>query len=336
MFRGIARQVLSSLPVEIQEAVRAYRRARTRRRGSRAVGTVGYPSTYRVGRPTQIDRPWPVPPAIASPASPAVSSPDPAPRVYDVTLFEELNAEYASRPIVPDAPAYDADSVAERSRRRLAGIHSRLGLADCRTLEIGCGSGFEVWYLAHHFGSDAWGIDIRKRVGWDALAGDRVHLIEGDIAGDHGLPQAAFDRVVSFTVWEHITRPRAALEQLYAVMKPGALAWIRANLYRGPTASHMYRHITFPFPHLLFTDAVIAEAMQRAGKAAVGAAWVNRLTWEQYEAYLLEIGFLIRSVSFDRYPLDEAFYRRFEDVLGRYPREDLERGFFTVVLERPR
>ncbi len=39
---------------------------------------------------------------------------------------------------------------------------------------------------------------------------------------------------------------------------------------------------------------------------------------------------------FDIYPLDEAFYGRFEDVLGRYPRVDLERGFFTAVLEKPR
>ncbi len=32
---------------------------------------------------------------------------------------------------------------------------------------------------------------------------------------------------------------------------------------------------------------------------------------------------------------DEEFYRRFEDVLGRIPRWDLERDFFTAVLEKP-
>jgi SAM-dependent methyltransferase len=223
----------------------------------------------------------------------------------------------------------------ERSRRRLDGIHSHLGLAGMTTLEVGCGAGYEVWYLANHFGSDAWGIDIAPRRAWSSLQGGRVHLVEGDLAGDHGLPVATFDRVLSFTVWEHVTRPREALVELFRVMKPGGLATIRANLYRGPTASHRSAQIHFPFPHLLFQDDVIAEAMRRAGRPAVGAAWVNRLTWEQYEAYLLEIGFVIRALSFDLYPLDEDFYRRFEDVLGRYPRIDLERGFFTVVLERP-
>src|SRR5205085_6530648 len=118
------------------------------------------------------------------------------------------------------------------------------------------------------------------------------------------------------------------------VMKPGGLAWIRANLHRGPTASHRTRDIFFPFPHLLFPDEVIDAAMRRAGKQPGGAVWVNRLTWEQYETAFIVAGFAIRSLSFTRYPLDEAFVERFDDILGRYPRADLERGFFQVVLER--
>ena len=34
----------------------------------------------------------------------------------------------------------------------------------------------------------------------------------------------------------------------------GGLAWIKAN--RGPKASHRYRWVNFPWPHLLFTDEV--------------------------------------------------------------------------------
>ena len=255
---------------------------------------------------------------------------------YDLELFEALNAEYADHPIVTTAPTYDQESIANRSRWRLAGIHDRIGLDHRTVLEVGCGAGFEVWYLGHHFGSDAWGIDVTPRASWSSLRGDRVHLLEGDMAGDHGLAADSFDRAISFTVWEHVTRPEAALRELYRVLKPGGVAWIRANLYRGPTASHLYRDIAFPFPHLLFQDDVIAAALGRAGKRAVGAAWVNKLTWEQYEVALIQIGFRIRALKFDTYPLDEVFYARFEDVLGRYPRADLERGFFTVVLEKPR
>ena len=223
-----------------------------------------------------------------------------------------------------------------RSRARLEAIHDRIGLAGMSVLEVGCGAGYEVWYLAHHLGCDAWGIDVTPRRAWQHLAGERVHLVDGDIAEPGILPDEAFDRVISFTVWEHIRRPIEAIAQLHRTMRPGGLAWIRANLHRGPTASHRARDIAFPFPHLLFTDDVIAEGLRRTGRPALGAAWVNRLTWEQYEAYILAAGFEIRALDFDIYPLDEAFYGRFEDVLGRYPRVDLERGFFTAVLEKPR
>jgi SAM-dependent methyltransferase len=296
-----------------------------------------YPTHYRVPRPpAPINAPWPEPPAIDRPMAMQRGSDDPVPPIrYDLALFERLQAEYAGQDLTATAPTYDAPSIAERSRKRLTTIHERIGLAGMTVLEIGCGSGLEVWHLAEHFGCDAWGIDIAARVAWPALAGPRVHLVEGDIAAATGLSSDTFDRVVSFTVWEHITRPIEAIGELHRVLKPGGLAVIRANLYRGPTASHLAREIAFPFPHLLFQDDVIAEGLGRAGRTPRGAAWVNRLTWEQYEAAFLATGLAIRSLSFTDYPLDEAFYQRFEDVLGRYPRRDLERGFFQVTLEKP-
>lgn len=282
---------------------------------------------------------WPEPPTVVDPATAQHPQADPpAPRAFDLELFEQLNREYAEHPLVKQGPQYDAQSVIDRSRRRLVGIHRRIDLTRKTVLEVGCGSGLEVWHAAHALDADAWGIDVLARRAWPDLEGERVHLIEGDISGvsaSNGLPSATFDRLYSNTVWEHIEHPRAALAEAFRVMRPGGLAWIRANLYRGPTASHRSRDIHFPFPHLIFQDDVIAEGLRRAGKPALGAAWVNRLTWEQYEAAILEVGFEIRALQFDHYPIDDAFYERFEDVLGRYPRRDLERGFFTVVLQRP-
>jgi len=277
---------------------------------------------------------WPEPPTTEKPNA-YDSDRGPVP-VYDLALFEQLNAEYADHPVVTSWPLYDHASLMTRSRQRLSGIHQRIGLAGYRVLEVGCGAGYEVWSLANGLGCDAWGIDITPRAAWPALAGDRVHLVAGDIADASGLEPGSFDRVISFTVWEHITRPEAALEQVWELLRPGGVAWIRANLHRGPVASHLYRNVRFPFPHLLFQDDVIAAGMGRMGATPVPAAWVNRLTWEQYEAILRRLGFRIRALAFDTRPLDEAFYARFEDLLGRYPRRDLERNYFTVVIEKPR
>jgi SAM-dependent methyltransferase len=332
--RGDARRPLLK---RVRRALR--RRWHSARLGLRAPAS--RPPAYDTGfsvraGPAEPPESWPKPPDIDNPfaALHPETGAKPAPTAFDVELFEALHAEYKARPVAPTAFKYGLSDLADRAQRRLTSIHRRIDLRNKTVLEVGCGSGVEVWHIAHVFQSDAWGIDNQPRRAWPALEGERVHLIDGDISTGGGLASAMFDRVVSNTVWEHLEHPRAAFRETFRVMRPGGLAWIRANLYRGPTASHRTRDIAFPFPHLLFGDEVIAEAMRRRGKPAEGSAWVNRLTWEQYEKMILEAGFRILSLRFDRYPLDEAFYARFEDILGRYPRQDLERGFFTVILEK--
>ena len=119
------------------------------------------------------------------------------------------------------------------------------------------------------------------------------------------------------------------------MLHSGGLAWISANLHRGPRASHHYRHVTFPYPHLLFEDDVFREFFRRRGLTEQGASWVNRLTWAEYENHFRRLGFQIRALRFTETDLDEDFYRRFEGILGRYPRWDLTKDFFQVVLEKP-
>ncbi|HVL32718.1 MAG TPA: class I SAM-dependent methyltransferase, partial [Actinomycetota bacterium] len=219
--------------------------------------------------------------------------------------------------------------------RRLASIHDSIGLANNRVLEFGCGAGYEVWYLANHMDADAYGIDVVHRKAWDALQGPRVHYECEDITQKNPFPEDFFDRIISFSVFEHVGHPYAALTELYKSMKPGALAWISANLYRSSVASHMYRDVYFPYPHLLFSDDVFKEFYRRRGEKPRGASWVNKLTWEQYQNHFDRIGFNVKMLRFSERELDEEFYKRFEDVLGRYPKWDLTKDFFNVVLEKP-
>ncbi|MBI4730032.1 MAG: methyltransferase domain-containing protein [Acidobacteria bacterium] len=253
---------------------------------------------------------------------------------FDVDLLEELNREYAPKPVVGEPPKYDVSSLAERARRRVMRVHDAVDLSNKRVLEVGCGRGYEVWYVANHLGSEAHGMDVQEYPSWTSLAGERVRYHLADFTRENPFPPDGFDRVYSFTAWEHIVHPRRAFAETFKVLRPGGLAWIRANLYRGSHASHLYRDIFFPWPHLLFSDEVIKEFFRRHGKPERGAAWVNRLTWEQYERIIEDIGFELRTLAFTERPFDEEFYRRFEGVLGRYPRADLTREYFTVVLEK--
>ena len=238
------------------------------------------PAVHRP-RPALVSLPaeLPVPPVIELPMQPVHSSEPDRPRVrYDVELFERLNAEYAERPLVPAPRRYDHEAMIESAIGRLRGVHRAIDLANRKVLEVGCGGGYELWHAAHALGADAWGVDVVERRSWPALAGDRVHLQVADLATLNPFAADTFDRAMSFTVWEHVLHPYRMLVETHRVLRPGGLFWMKANLQRGPQASHLYRHIAFPFPHLLFSDDVISDALARRGVEVDGSAWVNRLT----------------------------------------------------------
>ncbi len=255
---------------------------------------------------------------------------------YGPELIDELNLEYEAKPIVPKPPTYDAGTLDSSARRRLEWVHNMIDLRDKRVLEIGCGNGFEVWSAAQNFGADGVGVDVQKYKHWDELRGPKVDLRLLDLSAENPFEQRSFDRIMSFTVWEHVAHPYALLEQAYRLLRPGGLMFLRVNLFGGPQASHRYRDIYFPWPHLLFSDQVVREWDVQNGRPPVGHYWVNRLTWRHYEAYFALLGFTLRHVRFDRVPIDEPFYERFEHILGQYPRWDLETDYFTAVIQRPR
>jgi SAM-dependent methyltransferase len=287
-------------------------------------------------RPRPLDEHWPEPPAVEKSGASGqnIYETGARPPRFDVELLAALNEEYRHRPIVPAPPSYEPKSLAEAARQRLKTAHQTIDLSGKRVLEIGCGNGYEVWYTAHALGSEASGVDVVERHPWSALRGERVQLVCADLASERPFPDQSFDRIISFVVWEHIAHPYAVLEAAFRLLKPGGLAYIRANLYRGPLASHLYRDLFFPWPHLLFSDEVIEEYFVQQGRPPQRPAWVNQLSWSDYECALRRIGFRTRMLKFDVRPIDEELYRRFEDKLGRFPRWDLERDFFTVVLER--
>jgi SAM-dependent methyltransferase len=253
----------------------------------------------------------------------------------DIELFEALNREYAAKRLVPTPMEYDHDRLLARSISRLRTIHAAINLAGRDVLVFGCGNGYEVWFLAEAYGARATGIDIVEHGAWQPLEGPGRRFVLADIAADRPFEADAFDRIFSINVFEHVTHPRATLAELHHVLRPGGLASITANLYRGPKASHRYREVYFPWPHLLFDDAVFREFYRRQGLDEERAEWVNRLTWEQYRLEFERLGFLVRRERLLTTPIDEALYARFEWILGRYPRADLERDFFEIILEKP-
>lgn len=254
---------------------------------------------------------------------------------YDLELFSSLNDEYQGKRLVRKPPKYGAAVLKQRGRTRVKGLVTRFGVAGKRLLEIGCGRGEMSHAFATDHGCSVVGVDITEYPQWQTHASPNVSLLKLDLSEADAVATLApeqFDFAYSNAVWEHVRHPFAMLKAVHTLLKPGGTFYIVANLFRGPKASHRYRQVYFPWPHLLFTDEVFEQYYESIGQDPMRPAWVNRLSIGDYFLYFDLVGFKRAEVSYSTTPIDEPFYQRFSDILERYPRYDLERDFLHAVL----
>jgi SAM-dependent methyltransferase len=258
-----------------------------------------------------------------------------APR-YDLDVFTALNEEYADKRIVPSPrDINDAQALEAQARARARALNNRLGngIAGARVLEVGCGRGQLCRALADEFGCDVTGIDTSEYDSWDGPS-SQVRFLRGDISGDISA-LGRFDFIYSYSVWEHIRHPYEALVNTRELLAPEGQMYLQAQLYRGPKASHRYREVFFPWPHLLFDDEVFKAYYRSIGRPANRASWVNKLTYAQYLMYFDLVGWERKQVRVSDPIFDEDLYTRFEEVLGAYPKWDLSHDVIFAVLARP-
>jgi SAM-dependent methyltransferase len=256
---------------------------------------------------------------------------------YDLELFERLNEEYSSKPLVPAPPQLDPVGRKQRARKRLKRIRRDVDFEGKDVLEIGCAFG-EMTRLAVKRGGarSAVGVDVVDRPEWDELRSPKVRYEVADLATETVIEPGSIDLVVSNAVLEHVTRPLQMLDAVARVLRTGGSAWLNFNLHRGPRASHRYREIYFPWPHLLFEPEVAAAFYRKHHDRDATFSWVNRLTAAEYFAAFREVGLHVESYHPTTTEIDLDFYRRFEERLGRYPALDLEWDFLAVVLHKRR
>ena len=261
---------------------------------------------------------------------------------YDLELFLKLNEEYAESSAALAQVTATRQSDADRfgsSAVRLKRVDRDLKFeSGMRVLEVGCGRGHLGAILKRDYGCDVVGVDIRTYPDWEGFLDEGLDLRVHDISEMENESLGVFDRIVTLAVWEHIEHPYAALSALKGLLRPGeeSLAYVQANLYRGTKASHRYRDVYFPWPHILFEDDVFEEFYDGRGRRNVRAAWVNKLTVAHYERYVRQLDLEVVRQWTTGTPIDEEFYERFIDKLGRYPRYDLEQDSSTWYLDTGR
>jgi cyclopropane fatty-acyl-phospholipid synthase-like methyltransferase len=255
---------------------------------------------------------------------------------YDINLFEQLNEEYREKKIQTKFPQPDPEYQLKTAGARLAALAKLVPLAEKRVLEVGCGQGYVSSLLASEYNCSVVGVDIVRNSSWDLLKSKSPSLeyLVLDLSSNNIFEAGSFDLIVSFVAWEHIIHPFTMLKECSKILKSSGAIYIYANLYRAPNASHRYRHIFFPFPHLLFNDEIFAEYfLKHTGKSRTPSR-LNKLTYCHYKEYFRILNLKIEFERLHKIPLDKDFYNRFKDKLELYPVFDLETAFFTVLLRK--
>lgn len=257
---------------------------------------------------------------------------------YDLTLLENLNKEYEKKPILKTFRLYDDKSQFMYADYRLENLIKIFPFRGKRVLEVGCGGGHVSSRLASHYQCEVTGIDIYKNDAWDKLRTQKnLNLLVIDLSKTNPFPPNSFDIIVSFVAWEHMIHPFKVLEECVKILKDNGKLYINANQYRSALASHLYRTIHFPYPHLLFSDEVIIKYCLKKG---VSQEWidsnfyVNKLTYSHYKEYFRLLNLKMEYEHLIKRKLDLDFYNRFKDKLALYPKFDLELDFFNVLLSK--
>ncbi|BBH20597.1 hypothetical protein Back11_19420 [Paenibacillus baekrokdamisoli] len=99
-------------------------------------------------------------------------------------------------------------------------------LSDKKVLEIGCGSGHSLKYMASHGASELWGIDLSNtqiETARDLLTDfkTKLNLFQGAMENNPGIPIKYFDIVYSIYAIGWTVDLRRTLQHLYSYLKPG-------------------------------------------------------------------------------------------------------------------
>ena len=210
-----------------------------------------------------------------------------------------------------------------------------------RILEFGCGSGFISAYLKELYPStEVVCTEIYTDKKWERYSNISFNVL--DISKDDYSHLGKFDYIMSFVVFEHVRLPYECLQSLYNLLEPNGQLYFSSCLWRGTAASHRYREILFPWPHLLFQDKVFAKYyekyLNKKTSTSTIPSWVNGMTPAHYRDAFREIGYEI--VDFKLTGIDwnekvEQFYQRFINILGKFTKEDLKSSMLYTTLKKP-
>ncbi len=250
-------------------------------------------------------------PILADPAAPDTAA---AERDFDL-----LQTKF---PRVPEY-GYDDVSLGARAAGRIVFAFAHLPATDgaLRTLDVGAGDGTLGAMLAG-VGHDVSLCDLED---WRKPAAKALPFFAADCCAGLPFDADSFDLVTSFNCFEHMSDPKAALDEIVRVTRPGGIVCLDFGpLHASPWGLHAYRSLFMPYPQFLFSPEFIASKLDQLGISDLGGdrttlQFVNGWRPAQYRAIWSHPGVEIVSQSM-------ATIADFWRVIERYPDSFRGRG----------
>jgi len=126
----------------------------------------------------------------------------------------------------------ELEKIQEKIRHRLGEVTS--------VLDVGCGSGDLVGFLAEHVAQEALGIDIQSEGFHKKVASSKdgtshsAGCVKGDARSMEAFPNERFDAVVTAHAFHELSDPETALSEIRRVLKLGGTLFI-ADFTKGET-----------------------------------------------------------------------------------------------------
>ena len=161
------------------------------------------------------------------------------------------------------APVEAAIAAARAGRaRRVAALLPAGG----RVLDVGCGRGLMLGWLAAH-GWEAWGTEVSPLAGVFGGAPPGVQVRLGGLVALQ-LPGAHFDAVTYFHSLEHVPDLGATLDETARVVRAGGALVVAAPSFDSAQArlgGAAWLHLELPHHRHHFTPATLGAALERRG-----------------------------------------------------------------------
>jgi len=118
-------------------------------------------------------------------------------------------------------------------------------------------------------------------------------------------PNAQYDIVVTWSVFEHVSYPVRMLAEIRRILKPDGILFLQLwPFFYSEHGGHLWPHFDEPFPHLLRGDAEIREAIRGKRPTDVSRSdaveeydSLNRITLDQLHTALLAAGLLVTKLE---------------------------------------